>query len=123
MDQMRGANKHLFIAGNEWNYMEVFDWTGDMQTSISTLFGLTDDVSHIYVSKAVANQISFTTYDHFLYFASYTGTTLAVESSVALGTDYWPIAIVPLEEVQKLIVFYETEGTYFIIDEGAGHAK
>ena len=94
-----------------------------MQTQISILTGLPDDPTHLYVSKAVANQVSFTTWDENLTFASYTGTTLAIDTNVILGTGWSPIALVPVEVVQKLIVFYEFEGIYYIVDEGAGHAK
>ena len=94
-----------------------------MQSFIFTLGGLSDDPTHIYASKAVANQVAFTTLDEYIYFASYSASTLSIDFSVVLGTGWSIKALVAVEAVQKLIVFYEFEGVYYIIDEGAGHAK
>ena len=121
--QLRGANSNLFLAGTDFKYIAVMDWTSNMSSSISTLWGLSEDTTHMYVSKAIANQVSFTTWDENLYFASMTGTTLAIDATIILGTGWSPIALVAVEVVQKLIVFYEYEGIYYIIDEGVGHAK
>ena len=95
-----------------------------MASNLSTLAGTAGDPTFIYVSKAVANQVAYTTEDENLYFASMTGSVISAVSTVTLGVSGWAVTgLLALEPVSKLMIFYEYEGTYYIVDELAGHAK
>ena len=122
LTQLRGANSNLIIAGNKLNRLALMDWTTDMQVDID-LVVVSDDPTHCYASKAVANQIAYTTWTENIYFSTVSATAITLDSTIVLGTGNSPSGLAAVEPVAKLIVFYEFENIYYIVDEGAGHAK
>ena len=51
-----------------------------------------------------------------------TGSSLSITSSVLLGSGWSPTGLAVVEPASKLVVFYEYEGIYYIVDEGPGNA-